>query len=261
MSPTTWTPSAVRPEALEARPWRVVEAQHVVATRKLVDSAAEQAVLEDLIERAKPPVPPEPELAGLHYLLATPFRHPPLPRGSRFGTRAERGLWYGADRVPTALAEATYYRLVFLEGTAAEIEPILVDLSVFRAAVRTARGIDLTSPRSTEGWAEHESEISSPTSYTTSQELGRALRAAGVEAFRYRSARDPERGTNLALFTPRAFAAKRPDSSETWYCVATRSVVELSSRRLLDRGARGRETHRFPRELFEVDGKLPAPAV
>ena len=38
--------------------------------------------------------------------------------------------------------------------------------------------------------------------------------------------------------------------------MATRRVVELSRRDLLDRG-----TYRFAREEFEVDGELPVPAV
>ena len=76
--------SSLRP--LSGRAWRVVESQHLFSTRKLVDSDAEQALLEELIEEVKPPtgVP-----AGLHYLLFTPFRYPPLRHGSRFGTRAE----------------------------------------------------------------------------------------------------------------------------------------------------------------------------
>lgn len=259
MSPTTWTRSAVTAElgVLAGRPWRVVEAQHVVSTRKLVDTAAEQALLEELIERAKPPVPPEPEFAGLHYLLATPFRYPPLPYGSRFGTRAERGIWYGADRLPTALAEAAYYRLLFLAGTEAEIEPILVDLSAFRVRVRTERGADLTRLP----FVEREAEISSPVSYSLSQALGRELRAAGAEAFRYRSARDPEGGTNVGIFTPGAFAARKPEPPETWYCVATRSGVELSRRSLVGPARAAETAHRFPRETFEVDGVLPVPAV
>ena len=253
MSPTIWTRYAARVEleVLTARPWRVVEAQHVVSTRKLVDSDAEQHLLEDLIERAKPPLPPEPEFQGLHYLLGTPFRYPPLPHGSRFGTRAERGLWYGAEELRTALAEAAYYRLVLLEGTEAELAPVAVDLSAFRARVRSERAVDLTRPP----FAAHEAEVSSPVSYAESQVLGREMRGAGVEAFRYRSARDARGGANLGLFTPRAFADRRPSSPQTWYCVATRRVVELSRRDLLGRG-----TYRFPREGFEMDGDLPVPA-
>ena len=254
MSPTIWTRYAarVRLAVLTARPWRVVEAQHVVATRKLVDSDAEQQLLEELIERAKPPVPPEPEFAGLHYLLATPFRYPPLPYGSRFGTRAERGLWYGGEVLRTAFAEAAYYRLVFLEGTEAELDPVSVHLSAFRVRIRSERTVDLTR----EPFAGHEPEISSPVSYTVSQVLGREMRAAGVEAFRYCSARDPGHGANLGLFTPAAFASPKPDSLQTWYCVATRAVVELSRSDLLERSA-----FRFPRATFEVEGELPTPGV
>src|SRR5690606_40733910 len=73
MSSSIWTrcagASELRPLRLE--PWRVVEAQHRVSTRKLVDTLEEQALLEDLIERAKPP---DPTGGRLHYLLATPFR-------------------------------------------------------------------------------------------------------------------------------------------------------------------------------------------
>ena len=83
----------------------MVEAQHRISTRKLVDSDREQAVLEQLLESAKPPVPPASNL--LHYLLFTPFRYPPLPNGSRFGTRWDRGIWYGAETLATAFAEVS----------------------------------------------------------------------------------------------------------------------------------------------------------
>jgi len=259
VSPTTWTPSAVTAElrTLQGRPWRVVEAQHVVSTRKLVDTAAEQALLEELLERVKPPLPPEPEVRGLHYLLVTPFRYPPLRHGSRFGTRAERGIWYGADALPTALAEVAYYRLVFLAGTEADLEPILVDLSAFRVRVRTRAGVDLRRPP----FAAHEAEVSSPVSYAASQALGRVLREAGVEAFRYRSARDVSGGAKVGLFTPAAFAAREPEPPETWYCVATRAAVELTRRALNRPNVAKGSTYRFPREVFEVEGAFPIPAV
>src|SRR5881398_2343042 len=116
MSPTIWTrcagDSRVRPVSGTFR--RVVEDQFRNSTRKLVDTDAEQAALEALLdEHAKPKVPDD--LAGLHYLLSTPFRHPPLRNGSRFGTRFERGVLYGAREVEVAFAEIAYYRLLFLE--------------------------------------------------------------------------------------------------------------------------------------------------
>src|SRR5512140_435060 len=125
MSASIWTRCAGRTELrrLVAEPWRTVEAQHVVSTRALVDSLEEQALLEQLLDDAKPPVPPGPEFAGLHYLLATPFRYPPLAWGSRFGRRHERGIWYGSESCETALAELSYYRLLFFEGTKAKLLP------------------------------------------------------------------------------------------------------------------------------------------
>src|SRR5262245_41559728 len=145
MSPNIWTRCGARGNcrALPVRAWRVVEAQHRIATRRLVDSDAEQQLLEELIDSGKPPLPPEPEYQRLHYLLATPFRYPPLRHGSRFGTRFERGIWYGARAPRTAFAESAYYRLLFLDGTAAELGPVMLDLSLFAAQVQTADGVDL----------------------------------------------------------------------------------------------------------------------
>ena len=255
MSPSISTLFAERADAvirrLGGKAWRVVEAQHVVSTRKLVDSAEEQEVLERLIDDAKPPLPDTEEFRGLHYLLSTPFRYPPLLHGSRFGTRAEPSLWYGSALPRTAFAETAYYRLLFLEGTTAEIAPVSVELSLFHVAVRTSKGVDLTRPP----FDAKRDVIASPTSYEATQRLGASMRAAGVQAIRFPSARDVKGGKNLALFTPKAFAAKVPGVPEIWYCVATRARVELTK---LDIFERRRWT--FPRSDFEVDGDLPRPA-
>ena len=84
MSSPIWTPDALRSEAppLRGQAWRFVEAQHRVSTLKLVDSLAEQATLEDILEEIKPPVPEE--CRHLDHLLSTPFRYRPYPTGSRF---------------------------------------------------------------------------------------------------------------------------------------------------------------------------------
>src|SRR5688572_7007539 len=92
---------------LAAKPWRVVEVQHRASTMRLVDTLAEQRLLEDLREQAKPPLPED--AAPLHYLLATPFRYPaPPPDGSRFRGVGDPGVWYGATALDTALAEVAY---------------------------------------------------------------------------------------------------------------------------------------------------------
>jgi len=250
MSSSIWTrcagSSEVRRLALTAH--RAVEAQHQIATRKLVDSDAEQQVLEELIEGAKP-APRAP--AGLHYLLSTPFRYPPLRHGSRFGGRHERGIWYGGERPEVVFAEVAYYRLLFLEGTRAELGTVSVELTTFRVRVTAERGIDLRRPP----FDAFEGRIASPTDYRVSQALGRSMREAGVELCRYRSARDPEGGTAVALFAPSAFADRRPRGLESWWCTATRSGVELRRRDYFHP-----TSLRFRREDFLVGGTLPAPA-
>jgi len=239
--------SEIRP--LHAVAWRVVESQHEVSTRKLVNSVAEQELLEQLLEQVKPPVP---DGKPLHYLLFTPFRYPPLRYGSRFGARTERGLWYGAEQQRTAFAEVAYYRLLFLEGTHADLEPVLTPLSSFTVRMRTTRGIDLTVPP----FSVHGSRISAADSYADSQPLGRAMRNAQVELFRFASARDADGGTNIAAFTPAVFRQATPQHLERWYCTATRQVVDFTQ----SGAARARTTWVFERAQFLVHGALPAPS-
>jgi hypothetical protein len=242
-------PSRIRRLALDA--WRAVEGQHRNSTRKLVDSDDEQRVLEELIEKGKPPLPRLPGVERLHYLLSTSFRYPPLRHGSRFGTRAETSIWYGSRTRRTVFAEVAYYRLVFLDGTSAAIERLMVELTCFEVPIRARRGVDLTRPP----FSEHAARISSKTSYRDSQRLGAELRAAKVQAFVFRSARDAQGGSNVGAFEPAAFGATKPTKLETWQCIATKSAVEFSRRDFFRA-----ESHRFPRSDFEVRGKLPMPA-
>lgn len=223
----------------------------MVSTRKLVDSQKEQELLEELIEGVKPRLPDRPEFRGLHYLLSSPFRHPPLEHGSRFGSRDEPSLWYGSARPRTAFAESAYYRLLFLEGTDAELGMIEVELTLFDTRLRSSRAVDLTRLP----FATHAERISSPDSYAESQTLGRQMRADGVQVARYLSARDSRGGINLAVFSPAAFADKRPRKSQTWHCTATRSGVEFVSRDAFER-----ERLLFERSEFEHRGALPRPA-
>jgi len=236
--------------SLTARPFRAVESQHLISTRKLVDSDDEQRLLEELIETKKPPL--AAGTSALHYLLATPFRYPPLPHGSRFASRLERGIWYGSLELRAALAEVAYYRLLFVEGTSAALTPLDAELTLFRVRVKTRRAVDLTAAP----FAGHAHEISSKTSYAVSQALGRSMRDAGVEAFRYHSARDLERGAHVAVFDPRAFAERRPSGLETWWCRVEPHAVEFVQKSHFERAAL-----RFPREQFLVRGKLPSPSV
>jgi hypothetical protein len=251
MSSSIWTrcagASRIRP--LRLAPWRVVESQHHVSTRKLVDSLEEQALLEQLIETAKPP---SPAVDRYHVLIAAPFRYPPLKYGSRFGTRQETGIWYGAEGHRPLFAEMAYYRFVFLEGTRADLGSVTTWHTAFTVKVRTDRGVDLTLPP----FDAYRKAIASPVEYGRSQALGRAMRDASVEVFRYPSARDRHGGVNVGVFAPAAFGTVSPRSLEAWHCTANRARVEMVRQDLFESAA-----FTFARDEFLVDDRLPAPAL
>lgn len=253
MSPTIWTQcgGSRNCRTYAGAAWRVVEGQHLVSTRRLVDSDDEQHLLEEALESAKPPMPADESIRRLHYLLFTPFRYPPLRHGSRFATRYEPSLWYGSEELRTALAEVAFYRFVFMSHNPALRLPLRLELSAFQAKIRTELAADLTASPFEE-WA---AQLSSPLGYSAAQALGAAMRADGVEVVRYRSARLPE-GVNVALFSARAFSSARPTVPAVWNCVADRERVELSRKDYFTR-----ESHAFERGRFEVDGRLPMPAV
>lgn len=227
---------------------RLVESQEQVATNQLVGSLAHQALLEDMLEETKPPLRRGTE--HLHYLLATPFRYPPLQFGSRFGKRSEPSLFYASLETRTVLAEAAYYRFVFWYGMV-EPPPGKLDTqhTLFGAGYRTERGLRLQNPP----FAAHTQAITHPADYAASQALGTTMREAGIEAFEYPSARDPDHGVNVALFTPAALAGTRPVFQDPWLCELTAEHVRFHS-------AHGREDYDFPLEIFRVDGELHWPS-
>jgi hypothetical protein len=254
MSSSIWTQCGARPNVPRYRgnAWRVVEDQHRISTRKLVDSSEEHDLLETLIDGAKPRLPAGMP-RGIDYLLFTPFRYPPLRRGSRFGTRGERGIWYGSEQIRAALSEVGYYRLLLLDGTDAadSLTPLYFTYTVFDVPIKSDGAVDLTR----KPFDKHREAVSSKTDYGASQRLGSDMRKAGVEMFRYLSARDTAGGINIGLFSPGAFAAKKPKRRQSWFGVATLDAVEFARKD----GQRS-ESFRMPRSQYEVDGRIPTPA-
>ena len=211
----TWTPAALLSEArpLAGRCWRVVEAQHVVSTLKLVDTLAEQELLERLLEERKPPLPPE--CRHLHYLLSTPFRYgAPYPRGSRFRRAGlTPGVFYASHTVATAVAELAFARLVFFAESPATPWPANAsEHTAFSVRFKTAHGLDL----SVHPFVRHRAQWSHPTDYEACQALADAARTRGMQVVRYASARDPEEGLNVALLACAAFACRAPLERQTW---------------------------------------------
>jgi len=207
-------PSALRSEA---RPhattaWRAVERQSGFATMKLVNSADEQLVLEQALDRAKPRYAPGTE--HLHYLLKTPFRYKPDDRyGSRFSRPASRGLFYAAEQDRTALCEAAFYHMLWLCGPLMAIAPPrLKTYTVFSVAVAAPLALDLIQPpflARRADWTDREA-------VAACQALGMAAQDEGIDLIRYSSVRDPEEGAALALLTP-CFAAPHPLGETTWH--------------------------------------------
>ncbi len=240
---------ATAPGPLAGELIRIVESQEQIASNALVDDLEEQALLEELLESAKPPLPPETR--GLHYPLATPFRYPPLKHGSRFGQHHESSLFYGAIDLSAALAEAAYYRFVFWSGML--VPPpggvLTTEHTAFGALYAVERGLRLQEVP----FLDHASQLTDPANYAPTQQLGRSLREAGVEAFEYRSARDPERGINIALFHPDCFASPKPTWQQAWLCEIRTERVSFY--------AKSHGTRPYRREQFLVNDELPSPAM
>ena len=198
---------------MAGRCWRVVEAQHVVSTLKLVDTLEEQALLEELLEDTKPPLPRDCQ--HLHYLLATPFRYgAPYPRGSRFRKAGlTPGVFYASQTASTAIVEMTFYRLLFFAESPDTPWPVnAVEHTAFAIRYRASAGIDLTAPPLNRD----DAEWSHRTDYAACQDLAETARRAKVDAIRYRSVRDPQNGINVALLTCATFTSRAPVEHQTW---------------------------------------------
>jgi len=214
MSLPIWTADALLSEtrSYRGRAWRLVEAQHRVSTLKLVDSLAEQAALEDILESTKPPLPED--CRHLDYLLATPFRYRPYPSGSRFRRAGlSKGVWYGAETPETAAAEMVFYRFLFYsESPDTPFPDDAAEYTAFSIEVASAVALDLTVG----GLVRDRAIWTDPVVYDPCQAMADEARSIGVELIRYQSVRDQAGRANLAVLTCRAFATPQPVDRQTW---------------------------------------------
>lgn len=215
---TTWTATELKSNIQSGAQfggglvWRVVEHQHTASTRKLVDTQAEQDVLENLLEDSKPPYPPGTE--SLHYLLKTPFRYK-NPHGSRFrAPNAPRGVFYASDQVRTALAETAYYRLRFFsDAPDMDLPRQEHKLTAFSVMYRAYKEIDLSEG----AFVSQHAAWTACDDYSATQQLAQMAIESGVESIRYKSVRDMKQGMNVALLNPFLFKHKKPVRQHTWY--------------------------------------------
>lgn len=228
------------------RAQRLVESQEVAATLSLADSLDEQDLLESIIDAAKPVV--ADDCARLHYLLATPFRYPPLWHGSRFGTRIERGIFYASRQLQTCMAEVAFYRFCWWHDMREPPpNPIVTYHTAFEFSYRSDAGLDVSSY----AFADYADQLRHPSRYGPTQAFGQRLRSHEVEVLVYPSARCPHDGRNIAVFSPTAIYSQAPEVPQTVLCHTRTDVVFFA---LLDR------KYEFPLPTFLVDGELPNPA-
>lgn len=238
--------------AINERAWRIVELQEKTSTRKLVDSVEEQKILEELMEESKPAL--SISQTGFHSLLYTPFRYPPLRYGSRFGKRTEPSLWYGSLSIETVMAEKAFYQLSFINASTGNFGMISSPMTTFSVQLRIVNGIKLNE----KPFKKFRHVISSPTQYDNSQFLGKCMRENGIDGFTFISARDQKMGINVGLFKITAFANKNPEakSFQIWQCNTTKINVEF-----IQMGSVNDTIYTFPIQNFQIDGRLPSPAI
>jgi hypothetical protein len=247
MPSRTWTPAALSSERRRhaGTCWRVVEAQQRVSTMKVVDTLAEQALLESLLEETKPRVPDE--CRHLHYLLATPFRYgAPYPAGSRFRRAGfTAGVFYGSTLPSTAVGEMAFHRLLFYADSPGTPWPANAGAyTVFSTEFRSAAALDLTRPPLSDDAA----RWTQPVDYSACQSLADAAREAGINVLRCPSARVTG-GLNLALLACKVFARPEPVERQTWRI----SLGELGARAVC---AHPEEQLEFGRDAFKNDPRI-----
>lgn len=247
---TFWRRVLVRaqPTSLLGTLKRIVENQEQKVTVKLVDSLEEHEVLEGLLESSKPDYLEHEGLERFDYLLRTPWRYPPLPWGSRFGRRFEPSLFYGAQTERGLLAEAAYYRLVFLEGMSTPFsDRVISQHTVFEARYQSDVAFDLRRTP----FLKHEAVLRHKAEYAPCQWLGTVLRERGATAIRYLSARSPDDESCIALFSPTALKSRKHLKPRLGLCETQLDGVTFSI---------GDDLHRFERRAFLHDGEFPLPA-
>jgi len=192
--------------------WRGVEAQHFVATMKLVDDLDEQRALEEILDASKPPLPAAAQ--GAHYLAASPFRYP-SPHGSRFRPGGAAGIWYGAEKIRTACTELAYWRWRFLMDSAGlRGSQLIAEFTLFLASVR-GRALDLSRAP----WNARRAQWTAD-DYAACHAVAKEARARQVQWIRYWSARDVQ-GHCGAVLDAAAILSVDLTRQQTWVCKVT----------------------------------------
>jgi RES domain len=234
---------------LEGPVLRLVQQQGIDSLAPLVDDLPQLARLEALVETSKPQLQAPGSAAPSHPLLTTPFRYPPLRHGSRFGSRQNRGMFYGSRSRGGSLVEAAYYALLFWDGLIDPPPgPIRRRQTLFSVLISAARGLQLQAIAA-EG---AQARLRDPLHYGSTQQLGEWMRDQGLEAFEYLSARSQDSLVQVGVLTPAVFQSTPFDQVEI--------TTELRGDHVSFLCHDDDQLHRYRRELFLIDGQLPRAA-
>lgn len=200
--------------------WRGVEAQHVVSTMRLVDTADEQELLEALLEASKPPQ--TSTRRPKHYLLITPFRYTPA-HPSRFRPAHSKGQWYGAQELRAACAEVAYWRHRFLLDSAGLANSELLSEHTFFKASVNGLCINLMD----HPWVALREKWTDGSDYSATHAVAARAQAQCVQWIRYESVREAGQACAV-VFDPESLsepAVGLDSSKQTWHCRTTRHSV------------------------------------
>ena len=234
-------PCALASEArvYEGRVIRIVEAQHRISTNRLAANAADQELLEQLVDEVKPMLPES--AFRLPWLLASPFRYG-LGRPSRFrAVNVLPGIFYASEDISTAVSEAAYWRLVAFSRSPGFVRPRTpTPMSAFSVMVRSTVALDLLALP----LANREGEWTHPSDYTATQALAAEALRAGIAMIRAPSARR-RTGVNVAVLDPVALVPP-PKAHSSWAFLAVAEGL-IATQEI------SRNAMRFNLEGFPVD--------
>jgi hypothetical protein len=226
--------------------WRVVEQQSRPATMPLVDTLAEQDLLEQVIEESKPAIPAN--CRRLDHLLATPFRYRAPDRMSRFRRGGSFGCFYAAEVSETAAIEWGFGKLLFVIASR-NLPPMSSPIEGFAFSARVSGAcLDLTAPpldAARTVWTH-------PSEYGPCQDFAATALAEGIPLLRYQSVRDPDARGNLAVLDCSGFEGTKPGRErETWWVFIRSHALQLRR----EFPALGRE---IPLAHFAADPRIAA---
>jgi hypothetical protein len=226
--------------------YRIVESQEKVATMNLLDTLAEQALLEELIETTKPSID---ETKRRHYLIQTPFRYPPLKHGSRFGSRFEPSIFYAGQTLKSAICESAFYSFYFLSRcTVQYADAIINHKTSFTVEIQAKHHVDLTKVLS----RDIQEKLTHKSDYQFTQSIGKQMRQESVASFRFFSARCNEQ-LNIGVFDINSIVGE-PANYQSWEIKQTAKDILFYCR------IKPELSQSFNLERFLVDGVLAKPS-